>query len=65
MNSENNTKSYQRMDTEKIIGNLLRMGDPTLPIVHIPVKEMFGKCAYILIYINSLSFSVSWTSCTV
>ena len=35
------------MDTEKIIGNLLRMGDPTLPIVNIPVKEMFGKCAYI------------------
>jgi len=53
------------MDTEKIIGNLLRMGDPTLPIVNIPVKEMFGKCAYILIYVNSLSFYVSWTSWTV
>ncbi|XP_023321023.1 uncharacterized protein LOC111695815 [Eurytemora carolleeae] len=43
-----------RMDTEKIIGNLLRMGDPTLPIVNIPVKEMFANTERIPLKIRPL-----------
>ena len=51
-----------RYETNRIIGNLLSMGDPKLPVVGSPVKEMLGELSgvirrdYIVIVFIALYF---------
>jgi len=39
-------------ETERIIGNLVRMGEPKLPIIGIPVKQMFANTEHMPVEFN-------------